>query len=297
MKAAPFTYHAPGSVSGAVALLAGLGDEAKVLAGGQSLLPLMAMRLARPAHLVDVGRLDALTGVHDDGIALHVGAAVRQRAVERDAQVRAACPLLAEALPLVGHTAIRAQGTVGGSLAHADPAAELPVVAVALGATLVAESGRGVREIPARDFFEMPFTTALGPDELLRAVRFPRRAPRTGYAFLEVARRHGDFPLAAVAAVVSLRGDGDDERSDVVETASLAFGGVGPTPLLAPEAAAALAGRPVHPETWADAARHAAATLTPRDDIHATGPYRVHVAEVLARRALDTAATRARDAA
>jgi carbon-monoxide dehydrogenase medium subunit len=288
VKAAPLRYHAPDTVDEVLATLVTLGDDAKVLAGGQSLVPLLALRLARPAHLVDVTRLAELGVVAADAATVTVGATVRQRVAERDASLTARCPLLGEALPCVGHPAIRNRGTVGGSLAHADPAAELPVVAVALDATLIVRSTRGVREVRARAFFDMPFTTVLAPDELLVAVRFPTPTARTGSAFLEVTRRHGDFPLVSAAAQLTV------DEDNTVRSARLAFGAVGGTPKAAPDAEEALTGATAGPDTWAAAAVTAAAALDPPDDIHATGPYRRHVARVLATRVLTAAHTRAR---
>jgi carbon-monoxide dehydrogenase medium subunit len=287
VKAAPLRYHAPESIDEALDALVELGDDAKVLAGGQSLLPLLALRLARPSDLVDVSRLKDLAAVESDGDTVTVGATLRQRVAERDPVLTASCPLLGEALPCIGHPVIRNRGTVGGSLAHADPAAELPVVAVALDAVLVARSTRGGRELPAREFFEMPFTTALAPDELLVALRIPARPARTGSSFLEVTRRHGDFPLVSAAAQVTVADDG------TVRAARLAFGAVAGTPQPAPGAEAGLVGAPAGDDTWAAAAAVATAELHPADDVHATGAYRRHVAGVLATRALATAHARA----
>ena len=256
MKSAPFAYHAPASVDEALALLAAHGDEASVLAGGQSLLPLLAMRLARPAHLVDIHRLDELHRLEVDGEHVVVGAAVTQRRVERDARVAEVCPLLADAVPWIGHAAIRNRGTVGGSLCHADPAAELPVVCVASGATMTIAGASGRRTVAAAEFFEMPFTTAVQPGELLVDVHFPVRRPGERWAFLEVARRHGDFPLVSVAVA------GD----------AIALGGVAGRPVLVADV---------------DAARDA---VTAADDIHATHEYRRHLAGVLVERALARAA-------
>jgi carbon-monoxide dehydrogenase medium subunit len=291
MKAAPLRYHAPESVDDALDALVELGDDAQVLAGGQSLLPLLALRLARPSDLVDVSRLTDLAAVTFDGDTVTIGATLRQRVAERDAALTATCPLLAEALPCIGHPAIRSRGTVGGSLAHADPAAELPVVAVALDAVLVVRSTRGRRELPAREFFEMPFTTVLAPDELLVAVRVPAQAAGTGSSFLEVTRRHGDFPLVSAAAQVTIDDDG------IVRAARLAFGAVAGTPQPAPGAEEGLVGATASAETWAAAAAAAAADLDPADDVHATGAYRRHVAGVLAARVLAAAHARAAVAA
>src|SRR5262244_4012527 len=205
MKPPRFQYHDPAAVGEALALLAEHGDGAKVLAGGQSLMPMLNFRLARPAHLVDVNRIAALAALAvaaDGGLVL--GALVRQRALERSALIRERCPLVAQALPLVGHPQIRARGTLGGSLAHADPAAELPAVMVALGARLTLESARGRRTVAADDFFVAALATALAPDELLTAIALPPWPARTGSSVQEVAVRRGDFALGGVAATLGL---------------------------------------------------------------------------------------------
>ena len=286
MKPPPFEYHAPETVEEALALLSDHGDEAKVLAGGQSLIPLLSLRLARPSHLVDVGGLAELRQVRSDG-ALVLGAAVTQRAAERSPDVRASAPLLAGTLPLVGHEPIRTRGTIGGSLAHADPAAELPAVACALEATLVARGPGGERTIAAADFFLGYLTTALADDELLTEVRLPATGAGTGWACDEVARRHGDFALAAAFAVVRV------DQAGAVSYARLALAGVADTPVRARTAEAALAGQPAHDTTWEAAGHEAARGLDPPSDVHASGAYRRHVAGVLTRRALSVAAGRA----
>jgi 2-furoyl-CoA dehydrogenase FAD binding subunit len=203
MKAAPFAYCRPASVDEAVDVLA--EGDAKVLAGGQSLVPVLAMRLGRPGTLVDITRLPGLDALSVSGGELRVGAAVRQRRVERSAEV-AAVPLIGRAMPFVGHRELRSRGTVCGSLAHADPAAELPAVAACLGATVVVRGPRGEREVPARDLVTGAMTTAVGPDELITAARFPVARAGDGYGFAEIARRHGDFALAGVAVHVARGG-------------------------------------------------------------------------------------------
>lgn len=278
----------PASVEEALDLLARHGDEAKAIAGGQSLGPLLNLRLASPRLLVDVGRLPELQGVEveEDG-ALVVGAATRQRALERDPRVARACPLLAEALPHVGHVAIRNRGTIGGSLAHADPAAELPAVATALGAELRVRSRGGSRSLAPPELFVMPLVTSLAPDELLVSIRLPAPMPRTGYAWCELAERHGDFALAGVAAVVSLDGQG------ACQGVRLALAGVAGVPVDASTAAFVLVGRPPDPEALDEASARVAETCDPVSDAHAPGLYRRRLAGVLARRALALAARRA----
>ena len=229
MKPAAFEYHAPETIDEVCALLAEYGDEAKVLAGGQSLVPMLALRLTRFEHLVDVNRVGELAGFGRENGTLVVQAATRQRVMERDAAIGAAVPLLARATPLIGHFQIRNRGTVGGSLAHADPASEYPAVAVALGAEFdLARYGVARRRVSADDFFVGTWETLAGPDELLVAARFPVWPDHSGFAIEEVARRHGDFALAGVAVAVS------------AGRAGIALFGVGSTPVRARAAADAL---------------------------------------------------------
>src|SRR5690242_18876224 len=217
MKPAPFEYYAPTTREEALSLLAEYGDEAKVLAGGQSLVPSMNFRLAQPSILVDLNGVRDLFGISagEDGV-LRIGAMTRQRAVERSTLVAGRAPLIAEAMPHVAHPQIRNRGTLGGSLAHADPAAEAPALAVALDMQVKAQSKMGERLIPAAEFFLGIFTTALEPEEILVEVLVPPLPARTGTAFEEMARRHGDYALAGAAAVVSLAGDGTVAGSKLV---------------------------------------------------------------------------------
>jgi len=282
MKPAPFRYVAPRSVDETLALLAEHGAEGKILAGGQSLVPLLNMRLARPQVIVDINGIRSLAYIRRKDDHLHVGALTRQRAVEESATVRRQVPLLGEAIRFVGHPQIRTRGTVGGSLAHADPSAELPAVAAALDAELVVRSPSGERALSPGEFFAGYLTTALEPTDLLTEIRFPLLPERTGTAFVEVARRHGDFALVGVAAVVR-RSDG------TIAEARLAFTGVGPGPVRARGAEGRLAGSAGTSRVFADAAREAAARLDPESDIHATAQYRRDVAATLARRALELA--------
>ncbi len=277
MKPAPFEYHAPETIAEVCALLADHGDDAKVLAGGQSLVPMLALRLTHFEHLVDVNRVGELAGFARENGALVVRAGTRQRVMERDPQVGAAVPLLAQATPLIGHFQIRNRGTVGGSIAHADPASEYPAVAVALGAELelVGPGGRS-RRVAADDFFVGTWTTAAEPDELLVAARFPVWPARSGFAIEEVARRHGDFALAGVACAVS------DGRAGV------ALFGVGSTPVRAASAEEAL----VAGASPTDVAEAAVAGLDPPGDVHASASTRVRIARHLVERAV----TRAQEA-
>ena len=287
MKPPSFDYLAPASVEEALALLGDLGEGAKALAGGQSLVPMLNFRLVRPRHLVDLNGLTELAGIREDDGRLVIGAMTRQRAVERSALVRARCPLLAEAMPQIGHVQIRNQGTIGGSLAHADPAAELPAVVAALDGELVLRSARGQRVLKPEEFFVTYFTTAAAPAELLVEVRLPAMPPRTGSAFVEVSRRHGDFALVGVAATVTV------DEAGVCTGSALALTGVGQTPIVAREAARALVG--VKPTAAAvdDVGRRVADAVRPDGDLHASSEYRQHLAGVLTRRALARAAERA----
>ncbi|MGH2545049.1 MAG: FAD binding domain-containing protein [Ardenticatenaceae bacterium] len=287
MKPPPFTYHAPATLDEALALLAEYGNDAKPLAGGQSLVPAMNFRLAQPTVLVDLNRIESLFGIREgeDG-ALTIGAMTRQRTVERSPLVGSHAPLIAETMPHIAHPQIRNRGTFGGSLAHADPAAELPAVAVALDMALRAQSGRGERWIPARDFFLGLFETSLAPDELLTEVTVPPLPARTGTAFEEAARRHGDYALAGAATVVTLADD------DTVADSRLVFLSIGDVPVESASAARILQGQ--HPTTEAirAAAEAVADDIAPLGDIHATAGYRRHLAKVLARRTLERAVAR-----
>ena len=268
-------------------MLAEHGEEAKLLAGGQSLVPLLNFRLVRPAHLVDLNDVAGLEGIRAADGWLAIGAMTRQRAVETSAVVRERCPLLAEAMPQIGHVQIRNRGTIGGSLVHADPAGELPAVVAALGGELVLRSGRGERVVRAADFFVGYLTTATAPDELLTEVRVPVTAAGTGTAFVEMSRRHGDFAIVAVAATVTLDGSGS------CTACSLTVAGVGPVPVVIGEAAQALVGVRPGAAHFEEAGRRVALGVEPDSDLHASSAYRKRVAGVLARRALERAARRA----
>ncbi len=286
MKPPRFDYLAPRSLDEALGILAQHGDQAKVLAGGQSLVPLLNFRLVRPAYLVDLNDVAGLAGIRGDDGHLAIGAMTRQRAVETSALVRERCPLLAEAMPQIGHVQIRNRGTLGGSLAHADPAAELPAVVAALGGDLVLRSARGQRALTSEAFFVAYLTTAAEPDELLVEARLPVTPPRTGSAFMEVSRRHGDFALVGVAATVTV------DQAGVCTAAAVALTGVGPTPVVAREAARALVGVKPTSATCEEVARRVAAHVEPDSDLHASSDYRKHLAGVLTRRALERAAGR-----
>jgi carbon-monoxide dehydrogenase medium subunit len=292
VKPAPFAWYPAGSAEEALALLAEHGDAAKPLAGGQSLIPAMNFRLARPAVLVDLNGASELAGITPlpDG-GLRLGAMTRHRAVERSADVAFRAPLLAETMPHVAHAQIRTRGTMGGSVAHADPAAELPAVFAALAARYLVRSGAGERWIPADTFATGLFATALEPGELLTAIDVPRMAPRTGTAFMEVARRHGDFALAGVAVTLTLDDAGRCAATRVVLL------GVGDGPAVSVGAAAALAGRAPGSDAFTAAAAAVRAEVDPPADIHASSAFRRSLVEVLVRRALTRAAERAGSAA
>jgi aerobic carbon-monoxide dehydrogenase medium subunit len=286
MKPPRFDYVLPRSLEEALAILAQHGDQAKVLAGGQSLVPLLNFRLVRPAYLVDLNDIPGLDGIRVDGGHLAIGAMTRQRAVETSTLVRERSPLLAEAMPQIGHVQIRNRGTIGGSLAHADPAGELPAVVAALEGELVLRSKRGERRLTPQQFFVAYLTTAAEPDELLVEARVPVTPPRTGTAFMEVSRRHGDFALVGVAVTVTV------DTGGICTACAIAVTGVGPTPVVARDAERALVGVKPTPDAFENAGRRVSSALEPDSDLHASSDYRKHLAGVLTRRALARAAER-----
>jgi aerobic carbon-monoxide dehydrogenase medium subunit len=283
VKLPPVEYEAPSTIAEAVDLLAEYQDEASVLAGGQSLIPLLALRLARPAVLIDINGLDELSGVSVTDGWVAIGAMTREYVAEESETVAAAVPLLAAALPLIGHEAIRSRGTIGGSLAHADPAAELPAVARALDAEFVVRSRSGDRVVPAAEWFEGYLATARRADEVLVEVRFPRAGPGTGVAFQEVARRHGDFAIVGLAVSLTL-------TDDTISDARLAFSGVADVPVRAADAEHFLVGERPSAELFEEAARLATAGIDPPADLHGSSEYRKRVAATLVRRGLRAAA-------
>lgn len=289
MKPPRFDYHDPTTLAEALALLTEHGEDAKILAGGQSLIPVLNMRLARPKVLIDLNRVEGLSYIKEEEGLLKIGAMTRHAEVERSPLVAERQPLLAEAMRHVGHVQIRNRGTMGGSLAHADPAAELPAVMVALDATLVATGPDGVRTIPAEEFFLMYFTTALQPDEILTEVQVPVLAPNSGTAFEELARRHGDFAFAGVACAVTL-----NPVDGTIVDCRLGLTGVGMTPVRAREAEALVAGHAPAAGNFEDAAEAVRSAIMPDDDIHGTGEYRKQIAGVLTMRALEKAVAAAR---
>jgi aerobic carbon-monoxide dehydrogenase medium subunit len=286
VKIPQFAYYRPESVPEALDLLAELGDDAKVLAGGQSLLPLMALRLSRPGHVIDIGRLSDLATVSADEETVRVGAMVRHAELETSELVRNQAPLVADAVPHIGHRAIRNRGTACGSLAHGDPAAELPAVSVALGAHFRLRSVSGERMVPAAEFFTGYLTNAIHADELLVEWNMPAWPVTAGWSIQEASRRHGDFALLGCAAVLDW---GLDQK---VSTASLAFFGAGSTPVRVAQAEDLLIGQSPGEEVFAQAGEAVKQALDPPGDLHATAAYRRHLGGVLARRCLRQAASR-----
>jgi CO/xanthine dehydrogenase FAD-binding subunit len=285
VKPAPFQYAAPETVEESLTLLRAHGREGKLLAGGQSLVPLLNMRLARPGVIIDLNRVRELDYIREENGEVAIGAMTRQRTAERSPIVTRRLPLLATALPLVGHSQIRTRGTVGGSLAHADPSAELPAVLTALDGTVIVRGSRRTRRLAPHEFFVSYLTTALEPDELLLEVRFPSHEDQ-GTAFLEVARRHGDYALVGVAVVVTM-------TAGRCTQARLAFTGVGPVPVRVAEAERLMIGAVPTDATLAEVRSVVADRIEPSDDIHASAEYRKDVAGVLAQRALRAAVARA----
>lgn len=284
MKSAPFEYVRAKSVAEACELLAAGDVESKLIAGGQSLVPMMAMRLARPARLIDINEIAALRFVTLEPEFARTGACTRQRVIERDDALAAVVPLIRQALAWVGHVQTRNRGTIGGSIAHADPAAELPLAAQVLGAKIVLRSEKSARTVAAGDFFSGPLTTVADPAECLEEIRWPVWAERrTGSAFTEVSRRHGDFAIVAAAAQIALDDGGKCTR------ATFGLGGGGSIPLAFPKLAARLIGTRLEVEAVQSVAHDAAVELDPGGDLHASAGYRKHLAAVLAARMLRSA--------
>jgi len=287
MKPAAFTYVAPQSVAEALALKSEHGEDAKYLAGGQSLIPAMNFRVMQPTALIDLNRIKALDYIREDGDELRIGALTRYSAVEHHPLVAARLPLAAEVIGHVAHPQIRNRGTLGGSLAHADPAAEMPVLLSVLSGRVLAASARGERWIPADAFMLGPFTTVLEPDELLIEIALPALPPGVGAAFREVARRHGDYALLGAAATLSLGTDGK------IAAARLVFLNAGETPRAAGAAVIGLIGQTPSEALFAQAAQTIDSDIEPLGTLHASPDYQRHLARVLARRVLAEAAARA----
>jgi carbon-monoxide dehydrogenase medium subunit len=285
MKPALFDYHLPSSIDEAVGLLSTV-DGAMILAGGQSLIPAMNMRLASPAALIDIQRIPGLASIRVENSLIRVGAMVRHRSLELDEAAHRANPLIREVMAHVAHVPIRHRGTVVGSLCHADAAAEMPLVLLLTDGSVVARSPSGERVIEATDYFTFHMTTSRRPDEMIVEARFPVLPQGAGHAFEEFTRRHGDYAIAAVGAILTKGGDGS------IREISLAACGISSKPVRLAAAEAALKGKPLVPETLEKAARSAAEAVTADDDLHATAAYRRHLVGVLVKRAVQKAAAR-----
>lgn len=289
MKPAPFEYFAPDTIEEALAHLGEYGDDAKVLAGGQSLVPMMNFRLVRPKCLVDINGLSSLSYITESDGRLRIGALTRQRSLEKSALVREKNGLLHEAVRFIGHRATRTRGTAGGSIVHADPTAELPAVLAALDGEVQVLGPGGQRTIAWRDFFITFFTTALAPTEICTEIILPLSPPKAGWAFDEFTPRHGDFAIAGVAAVLEADSEGRCSR------ARLAVAGAGPTPLRATAAEQFLRGELLSEHALEEAGRLVSEQVEPDSDLHATAEYRRRLAGVIAARALKKAWQRLRE--
>jgi len=283
MKPPPFSYHDPESVTEAIDLL-GRCENARLLAGGQSLMPMLNMRFVLPDHVIDLNRIDALSFVRESPDGIEIGAMTRQRAVEFDPTIRARCPLLPEAILEVGHRQTRNRGTIGGSLCHLDPSAELVAVAMALDAVVTITGRAGERDVPFAQFPAGYMTPAIAPDELVTAVRFPLWPKGHGYAFLEFARRHGDFAMCSAAVLL-------EKSGGKLTRASITVAGLGPAPARVQEAEQVLVGNAASDALFREAAEQCR-NLDAMDDVHAPASYRQQLAVVLTRRALEKANAR-----
>ncbi len=284
MKPAAFSYLRPASISEAISALSEHGSSARLLAGGQSLVPMMNFRLVEAGVCIDINRIAGLAGIEhvaDDG--LRVGALTRHHSLEQSAAIRNSFPVLAEAVKHIGHLAIRNRGTIGGSLSHADPAAELPAIALLLDASIRAVGPSGSRDIAAADFFVAPLTTSLDETEIVTSVYFPHLPAGTGWGFREVARRQGDFAVAGASATMTI-------RNNIITEGRIALFGVDETPVRSAGAEAILVGNHPADDVIAAAARAARETVRPMNDLHASADYRRHLTEVLANRTLLAAA-------
>ena len=290
MKPPAFDYIAADSIAMAVEALAQAGDDAKIIAGGQSLVPMLNFRMLRPSVLVDINRIAGLDVIDETSDAIRIGALTRHYQLETSPLIARNLPVLSCAMTHVAHLAIRNRGTIGGSLAHADPAAELPMMALLLDAELRIASAAGERTVAARDFFLGALTVDLGSGEIITEIALPKLPLRTGWGFEEVARRHGDFALAAVAATLTVSGG-------AIEQARIALTGVGATPLRAAEAEGLLVGRALEPDLVSRVMDAVRATVEPETDLHASSDYRRHLAGVLTGRALAAAWRRANESA
>ncbi len=287
MKPAPFEYHAPTALKEILDLKSQHGDEAKILAGGQSLVPAMNFRVVQPSLLVDLNRVSELGYIREEGDVIRVGAMARERHLEFDKRIEKRVRLLHEAVPFIAHPQIRNRGTIGGSIVNADPAAELPMLMVALSARLKAQNKTGERWLDAKDFFAGMFTTALAPDEILTEIEIPCDAPRTGWSFMEVAPRSGDYAMMGVATLVTL----DDAGK--CKSAKLVYLNAGDGPVDAVASAGMLAGESITDKLIDDAATHASENeITPFGNMHASVDFQRHLAKTLTKQTLKTAIAR-----
>lgn len=288
MKPAPFEYHAPTSLEQALEFKARYGDDAKLLAGGQSLVPAMNFRIMQPGMLVDLNRMDELSYIHEAGDVIRIGSMARERHLEFDALIEKHAPLLHEAVPFIAHPQIRNRGTIGGSIVNADPAAELPVLMLALSARLKAKNASAERWIDAKDFFVGMFTTALEPDEILVEIEVPFMPANTGWSFMEVAPRAGDYALMGVAVQVML------DETGKCQQAKLVYLNAGEGPIDAQEAAQLLQGETITDALMEDAALHASEKeITPFGNVHTSPEFQRHLAKVLTKKTLKQAIQRA----
>jgi len=287
MIPAAFDYHRPGSLDEAVGLLVRHGSEAKVLSGGMSLLPILKLRLGAATHLIDIGRISGLEYIREEGGVLKIGGATREALLERSEVVRAKYPILLDTARVIADPLVRNRATIGGNLAHGDPANDHPATMLALGATIVARGPKGERTIPIGQFFQSLFTTALAPDEILTEIRIPAPPPRSGGAYVKFERKVGDFAIAAAAAQVTL------DAAGAIERAGIGLTNAGPVPVEAADAARYLAGKKPDEKTITEAARMAAAHSSPSADRRGSVEYKREMARVLAARALRKAVERA----
>lgn len=287
MKPAPFEFFAPSTVAEAIELLETHGFDAKLLAGGQSLIPTMNFRLAQPGVIIDLNRVEGLSYIREENDNIVIGAMTRQYELEKNELIKEKLPLLHETIPNIAHPQIRNRGTIGGSLVHADPAAELPSVMCALDAVFHMTGPEGEREVAANDFYMGMFAVDLEAEEILTAISIPAMNPKSGHSFLEIARRHGDYALAGVAVIV------DQDKKGICTNARIVYLSVGDAPVTAENSADVLQGKKVDKALIAEAAKTAAEEdVEPEGDIHASAEYRQHLTEVLTRRALETAFSR-----
>ncbi len=287
MIPAVFDYHRPGTLDEAIGLLSRHGDQAKLLSGGMSLLPMLKLRLGSFAHLVDIGRIPGLEYIKEDGGIMRIGGATRQATLERSELIRAKYPILAEAVPLIADPLVRNRATIGGNLANGDPANDHPAIAIVLGATLVARGPKGERTIPANKFYKALYTTALAPDEILTEVRIPIPPPRSGGAYEKLKRKTGDFAAVAVAVQLTL------DKKGAVERAGIALTSVAPIPLEAADASKTIIGIALNEKSILEVAKLAASMAQPSADRRGSVEYKREMTRVLATRALRKALQRA----